>query len=142
MLYCTRSRRHHRDVEPGCAALFHLGGRIFAALAADSARRSPCLGVTDRSAADAARLRPRRGDVKAPAHAVARRRRPIDYEVVLDGSVIMEGRPIAAPGFRYVRGEQPAATRWSPRHGATVAFLSFDRDAGRRHHWQPRSKWL
>jgi hypothetical protein len=51
------------------------------------------------------------------------------YEVVLDGSVIMEEQEIGAPGFRYVRGEDAAAPLVTGANGATVAFLSFDRDA-------------
>jgi hypothetical protein len=51
------------------------------------------------------------------------------YEVVLDGSVFMEGREIGAPGFRYVRGEEAAEPLVTGLNGATVAFLSFDRDA-------------
>ena len=109
----------------------HLGGRIFAALAADSAWQ-PLPGVPDGSFK--LLMPPDYGPaaviVKAPAHAslampAAEFGR---YEVVLDGSVIMEGRPIAAPGFRYVRGEQPADPLVTAEHGATVAFLSFDRD--------------
>ena len=41
----------------------------------------------------------------------------------------MDGREIAPPGFRYVRGEQPAAPLLTGDRGACVAFLSFDRDA-------------
>jgi hypothetical protein len=51
------------------------------------------------------------------------------YEVVLEGSAIMEGREIGAPGFRYVRGEHAAEPLATGANGATVAFLSFDRDA-------------
>ena len=35
---------------------------------------------------------------------------------------------MAAPGFRYVRGERPAEPLTTADHGATIAFLSFDRD--------------
>jgi hypothetical protein len=51
------------------------------------------------------------------------------YEVVLEGSVIIEGREIGAPGFRYVRGEQAVEPLVTGDGGATVAFLTFDRDA-------------
>jgi hypothetical protein len=51
------------------------------------------------------------------------------YEVVLDGSVIIEGQEIGPPGFRYVRGEQAAAPLVTGDNGASVAFLTFDRDA-------------
>ena len=69
--------------------------------------------------------------VKAPAHAVlampaAQFGR---YEVVLDGSAIMEGQEIAAPGFRYVRGDNAAEPLVTGDNGASVAFLTFDRDA-------------
>lgn len=69
--------------------------------------------------------------VKAPAHAaLAMPAAPFGrYEVVLEGSVMMEGRQIAAPGFRYVRGEQAAEPIVTADSGASVAFLTFDRDA-------------
>ena len=82
---------------------------------------SPCPGVPDGSfkLLMPTDYGPAAVIVKAPAHAslampAAEFGR---YEVVLDGSVIMEGGPIAAPGFRYVRGERPP-TRWSPRSTA------------------------
>jgi hypothetical protein len=69
--------------------------------------------------------------VKAPAHAaLSMLAAPFGrYEVVVDGSVIMAGREIAAPGFRYVRGEQPADAIVTGEGGASVAFLTFDQDA-------------
>ena len=69
--------------------------------------------------------------VKAPAHAALAMPAPEfgRYEVVLDGSVIMEGQEIAAPGFRYSRGESPAQPLVTGTHGATVAFLTFDEAA-------------
>jgi len=51
------------------------------------------------------------------------------YEVVLAGSAIVAGQEIGPPGFRYVRGEQAVEPLVTGEHGATVAFLSFDRDA-------------
>jgi hypothetical protein len=51
------------------------------------------------------------------------------YEVVLDGSIIVDGQEIGPPGFRYVRGEQAAEPAVSGDTGARVAFLTFDRDA-------------
>ena len=51
------------------------------------------------------------------------------YEVVLDGSVIIEGREIGAPGLRYSCGEDEAEPLLTGAEGATVAFLTFDRDA-------------
>jgi hypothetical protein len=51
------------------------------------------------------------------------------YEVVLEGSVMVEGRTLSSPGFRYVQGdERPAPLRAGP-DGATLIFLSFDKDA-------------
>jgi hypothetical protein len=51
------------------------------------------------------------------------------YEVVLEGSAIMEGVEIGPPGFRYVRGEQAVEPIVTGDQGGTVAFLAFDRDA-------------
>jgi hypothetical protein len=51
------------------------------------------------------------------------------YEVVLEGSAIMEGQEIGPPGFRYVRGEKAAEPLVTGDQGASVAFLTFDRDA-------------
>ena len=51
------------------------------------------------------------------------------YEVVLEGSVTIEGREIGPPGFRYVRSDQPVEPLVTGADGAVVAFLSFDRDA-------------
>lgn len=69
--------------------------------------------------------------VRAPAHAALAM--PAAefgrYEVVLGGSVIMEGKEIGPPGFRYVRGEQPAEPLVTGENGASVALLTFDRDA-------------
>jgi len=69
--------------------------------------------------------------VKAPAHAALAM--PAAefgrYEVVLDGSVIMEGWEIGPPGLRYVRGAEAAESLVTGKNGATVAFLTFDRDA-------------
>jgi hypothetical protein len=51
------------------------------------------------------------------------------YEMVLDGSVAIGGRYLESPGFRYVQGdEQPASLQTGP-DGATLIFLSFDKDA-------------
>jgi hypothetical protein len=51
------------------------------------------------------------------------------YEIVLDGSVIMQEREIGAPGLRYSRGEDAAEPLVTGPAGASVAFLTFDRDA-------------
>jgi hypothetical protein len=69
--------------------------------------------------------------VRAPAHA-ALGMPPAPhgrYEVVLEGSVMMQGREIEAPGLRYVCGEDAAEALVTAAHGATVAFLTFDRSA-------------
>ena len=49
--------------------------------------------------------------------------------VYMDGSVIIEGQEIGSPGFRYVRGEKAAEPLVTGNNGASVAFLTFDRDA-------------
>lgn len=51
------------------------------------------------------------------------------YEVVLEGSVIIGGREIGPPGFRYVRGDQAAEPLLTGSNGACVAFLTFDKAA-------------
>jgi hypothetical protein len=51
------------------------------------------------------------------------------YEVVLDGSIIIEGRSLVAAGLRYVIGdEQPAPIEIGP-DGARLMLMSFDADA-------------
>jgi hypothetical protein len=69
--------------------------------------------------------------VQAPAHAALTMPAAAfgRYEVVTAGSVLIEGREIAAPGFRYTRGEVAAPPLTTGERGATVAFLTFDRDA-------------
>ena len=69
--------------------------------------------------------------VKAPAFAALAMPAPQfgRYEVVLDGSVSVEGREIGPPGFRYVRGDEPVEPLVTGSDGASVVFLSFDRDA-------------
>jgi hypothetical protein len=69
--------------------------------------------------------------VRAPAHAALAMPAPEfgRYEVVLEGSAIMEGVEIGPPGFRYVRGEQAVEPIVTGDQGGTVAFLAFDRDA-------------
>ncbi len=51
------------------------------------------------------------------------------YEVVLEGSVIVQGQELGPPGFRYVRGSEAAEPLMTGEGGASVAFLTFDRDA-------------
>ena len=109
-----------------------LRGRLFAALAAQS-EWHPLPGAEHSSfkLLMPPGFGPTAAIVKAPAHAAlampaAKFGR---YEVVLDGSAIMEGREIGPPGFRYVRGEQAAEPLVTGESGASMAFLTFDRDA-------------
>ena len=51
------------------------------------------------------------------------------YEVVLEGSAIIEGHDIGPPGFRYVRNDDPVEPIFSGDAGASIAFLWFDKDA-------------
>jgi hypothetical protein len=69
--------------------------------------------------------------VNATAHATLSMPAPEfgRYEVVLEGSAIMHGREIGPPGFRYVRGAEPAEPIVTGAEGAAIAFLSFDKDA-------------
>jgi len=110
----------------------NLSGRILAALAVD-AEAQPLPGVPDGSYKHL--IAPGHGPtavlVDVPPHAAmampaAEYGR---YEVVLEGSVIMGGREIGPPGFRYVRDDEPSEAIVSGARGATVAFLTFDRDA-------------
>jgi hypothetical protein len=110
----------------------NLSGRIFAALAADSEWR-PLPGATgaEFKFLMPADYGPAAVVVRAPAHAALAM--PAAefgrYEVVLDGSVIMEGQEIGPPGFRFARGEEASAPLVTGDNGASVAFLTFDRDA-------------
>ncbi|HYC47208.1 MAG TPA: hypothetical protein VED01_17170 [Burkholderiales bacterium] len=69
--------------------------------------------------------------VRSPAHAALAMPPPEfgRYEVVVDGTAIMDGREIGAPGFRYVRSENAVEPIVTGAQGATIAFLTFDRDA-------------
>lgn len=110
----------------------NLGGRLFAAPASQCAWQ-PLPG------ADHSRFKflmppdfgPAAVVVESPAHAALAMPAPEfgRYEVVLEGSVITDGREIAPPGFRYVRAAAPVEAIVTGSAGATVAFLSFDRDA-------------
>ena len=51
------------------------------------------------------------------------------YEVVLEGSVMVEGRNLGAPGLRYVQGDDRPVPLRAGADGATLIFLSFDKDA-------------
>jgi len=110
----------------------NLQGRLFAALAAD-AEWQPLPGVENASFRFL--MPPNFGPAavvtRTPAHAELAMPAPEfgRYEVVLEGSVIMEGREIGPPGFRYTRGDKPAEPLMTGDRGATVAFLTFDKDA-------------
>lgn len=110
----------------------NLGGRLFAALA-EQAPWQPLPGV--QGAALRLLMPPGFGPAavvaRAPAHAALAMPPPHfgRYEVVLEGSVIIAGQELGPPGFRYVCGDQAFEPPVSGEHGATVAFLSFDRDA-------------
>jgi hypothetical protein len=110
----------------------NLRGRIFASLAADSAWQ-PLPGIDNGSfkLLMPPDFGPAAVVVNAPAHAALAM--PAAefgrYEVVVDGSVIMAGREFGPPGFRYVRGENAAEPLVTGDRGASVAFLTFDKDA-------------
>jgi hypothetical protein len=110
----------------------NLRGRIFAALSSQT-EWQPLPG------AEQARFKllmpvnygPAAVIVNAPAHAALTM--PAAefgrYEVVVEGSAIMGGQEIAPPGFRYVRGDEAAEPLITADNGASVAFLTFDRNA-------------
>lgn len=51
------------------------------------------------------------------------------YEVVLEGSAIIDGRELGPPGLRYTRGKRAREPLVTGSDGATIAFLTFDKDA-------------
>ncbi len=110
----------------------NLKGRLYAALAADC-EWQPLPGVADGSYQFL--MPPGMGPAavvtRTPAHAAQSMPAPEfgRYEVVLEGSVIIDGNEIGPPGFRYVRDDRAVAPIISGEQGATVAFLTFDRDA-------------
>ncbi|HTD90304.1 MAG TPA: hypothetical protein VK663_06550 [Burkholderiales bacterium] len=110
----------------------NLQGRLFASLATDSEWR-PLPGVDDASYKFL--MPPDFGPAavvtRTPAHAALAMPAPVfgRYEVVLEGSVIIDGQEIGPPGFRYVRSETAAEPLVTGVQGASVAFLTFDRDA-------------
>ena len=110
----------------------NLAGRIFATIAADSEwQPMPGAGHTAFKLLMPPDYGPAAVVVKAPPHA-ALGMPPAEfgrYEVVLEGSAIMRGQAIAPPGFRYVRGKEAAEPLVTGDAGATVVFLTFDRDA-------------
>ena len=69
--------------------------------------------------------------VKAPPHAALTMPAPQfgRYEVVLEGSVIMQEQELRPPGFRYVRGDEAVEPLVTGPDGGTVIFLTFDADA-------------
>lgn len=109
----------------------NLRGRIFASLGAES-EWQPLPGAdhaafkllmpADFGPAAVVVKAPARAALAMPAAEFGR------YEVVLDGSAIMEGQEIGPAGFRYVRGERAADPLMTGDSGASVAFLTFDRD--------------
>jgi hypothetical protein len=110
----------------------NLGGRLFASLASQSEWRPvPDADHTAFKYLMPPDFGPAAVVVRAPAHAALAM--PAAefgrYEVVLDGSVIMEGQEIGPPGFRYVKGENEAEPLVTGDNGASVVFLTFDKDA-------------
>jgi hypothetical protein len=69
--------------------------------------------------------------VRAPAQAELTMPAPQfgRYEVVLEGSVVADAEEIGPPGFRYTRSDTAAAPLVTGPDGASVVFLTFDRDA-------------
>jgi hypothetical protein len=51
------------------------------------------------------------------------------YEVVLEGSLVIAGVELGPPGLRFVRGDGEPEPAVAGASGATVAVLTFDRDA-------------
>jgi hypothetical protein len=116
----------------GARRKINLGGRLFASLASQSEWRPvPGADHTAFKYLMPPDFGPAAVVVRAPAHAALAM--PAAefgrYEVVLDGSVIMEGQEIGPPGFRYVRGENAAEPLVTGDNGASVVFLTFDKDA-------------
>lgn len=110
----------------------NLRGRLFASLASDS-EWQPLPGAEPSvfKLLMPPDLGPAAVVVRAPAHAAMSM--PAAefgrYEVVLEGAVIIQGQELGPPGFRYVRGHEPVEPLMTGEAGASVAFLSFDRDA-------------
>lgn len=110
----------------------HLGGRLHAALAADVEWQAvPGAEHTQYKRLMPVGYGPDAVIVQAPAHAaLTMPAAPFGrYEVVMEGSALLDGREVGSPGFRYVRGDEPAAALVTGASGATVAFLTFDADA-------------
>lgn len=113
----------------------NLRGRLFAALAGD-AEWQPMPPQDGRDTGQYKLLMPPGYGpaavvVKAPPNA-ALSMPPAEfgrYEVIVEGTGIFDGREIASPGFRYYVGTEAAAPLMTGVNGATVAFLTFDRNA-------------
>jgi hypothetical protein len=109
----------------------NLRGRLFATLASDAPWQPlpgaegatfKCLMPPDLGPAAVIARAPAHAALGMPAAEFGR------YEVVLEGSVIIEGRELGPPGFRYVRGVEAAEPLVTGDNGASVIFLTFDRD--------------
>ncbi len=110
----------------------NLSGRLFASLAADSEWQPlPGLAAADFKFLLPPDFGPAAVVTRTPAHAALTMPAPIfgRYEVVLEGSVIIGGKEIGPPGFRYVRCEEAVEPLITGDNGATVVFLTFDDDA-------------
>jgi hypothetical protein len=66
---------------------------------------------------------PPRAPIKLPGAPYGR------YEVVLAGAVLISGRTLLAPGFRYVNDDVHAAPLEAGPDGAKLMLLAFDHDA-------------
>jgi hypothetical protein len=110
----------------------NLNGRLYAALGADAEWKDlPGVAGATYQFLMPPSIGPAAVVCKAPAHAALGMPAPEfgRYEVVLEGSVFADGRELAPPGFRYVRDDKVVPPLLTGDAGATVAFLTFDRDA-------------
>lgn len=110
----------------------NLRGRLYAASASSSAWQPlPGGGHTQFKFLMPPDFGPAAVIVRAPAHAALAMPVPQfgRYEVVLEGSVVVEGREITPPGFRYVAGEEGVEPLLTGSDGASVVFLTFDQNA-------------
>ncbi|MBM3343827.1 MAG: hypothetical protein FJY56_17215 [Betaproteobacteria bacterium] len=110
----------------------NLNGRLYAALAADAEWKPlPNVEGAEYKFLMPPSIGPAAVVCKAPAHAALGMPAPAfgRYEVVLKGSVITGGKEIGPPGFRYVRNDNIVQPLLTGEHGATVAFLTFDKDS-------------
>ena len=110
----------------------NLSGRLFASLASDS-QWQPFPGLEDGTfkLLMPPDFGPAAVVTRTPAHAALSMPAPVfgRYEVVLEGSVIIGGQEIGPPGFRYVRSNEAVEPIITGDAGASVAFLTFDKDA-------------